>query len=107
MNITKKFGIRLKELRTSKNLTQAQLAEMVGLDVMSISRIESGARFPQKENICKLSKVLECDIKELFDFEHNKTKADLLSDIDKKLNEAKLNDLKYISRMINIYFESK
>lgn len=107
MDITNKFGKRLKELRNSKNLTQAQLAEMVGLDVMSVSRIESGTRFPQKENITKFAQILECEIKELFDFEHVKTKAELRSDIDEQLNRAQLNDLKYISRMVNIYFESK
>lgn len=106
MSITKNFGKRLQEIRKSKNLTQAQLAEMVGIDVMSISRIESGARFPQKENIEKLAVALECEIKDLFEFKYNKTKAELRADIDKKLNKAHLKDLMYYSKMIDIHLES-
>ena len=69
MDITRDFGIRLQEIRKAKGLTQAQLADMTALDVKTISRIECGARFPLKENIEKFVKVLDCNIKDLFDFD--------------------------------------
>ena len=36
----KEFGKRIKELRESKGLTQEQLAEKVGIDYQSISRLK-------------------------------------------------------------------
>ena len=38
------FPTRLKELRRANNITQAQLAERVGLCVMTISKYENGGK---------------------------------------------------------------
>ena len=107
MDISKNFGQRLKELRKSKKLTQSQFAELVGMEDMSISRIENGKRFPQKDNIEKFAKVLECEEKDLFDFRYNKTKNILKRDIEKKIKNATVADLKYYNKMIDIYIESR
>ncbi len=106
-NITKKFGKRLQELRKSREMTQARLAELSGLEIQTISRIESGARFPLKENIEKLASALNCEIKDLFEFKYNKTKAELREEINRKLDNAQLKDLKYVNKMIDAYMESK
>ncbi len=63
------FGKRLKELRNSKCLTQAQLAEKVGLHEKQISKIESGAHFPTFENFVKILNTLQATIS---DFEEDK-----------------------------------
>ena len=42
MDLKKDFGLRLKELRTKKGITQYQLAEMVGVDPKHMSHIETG-----------------------------------------------------------------
>lgn len=49
----------LTEKRKAKKLTQAQLAEMVGVDQSYISRIEQGMLKPDKELLDKINKVLE------------------------------------------------
>mgnify|MGYP000336783896 CR=1 FL=1 len=107
MDITRDFGIRLQEIRKAKGLTQAQLADMTALDVKTISRIECGARFPLKENIEKFVKVLDCNIKDLFDFDYIKTRDELRTYIDKKLNEASLNDLQFYVRVIDAHLETR
>ena len=107
VNLTKNFGKRLQELRKAQNLTQAKLAELAQLEVQTISRIESGTRFPQKENIEKLAKVLNCEIKDLFEFKYNKNKSDLRADIDNKLDRAELKDLKYFNKIIDAYLETR
>ncbi len=42
----KTFGIRLKELRRERGLTQAQLAEKARVSRSSVANWESGIRFP-------------------------------------------------------------
>lgn len=48
------FGTRLKELRIAYNLTQAQLAQAIGLVKSSISSYEKGLKYPSVEVLIKL-----------------------------------------------------
>lgn len=48
------FGIRLKELRKSKNLTQQELAEKIDLVKSSISAYEKCSKYPSIEVLIKL-----------------------------------------------------
>lgn len=52
------FGQRLKQLRTQKNLTQKQLASLIGVQHSIISFYEVGDRTPSPEVIIKLAAVL-------------------------------------------------
>lgn len=52
------FGKRLKELRTSKKLTQKQLGDMVGVKNSIISFYENGDRMPSPEVIRLLAYYL-------------------------------------------------
>lgn len=45
MDVCKLLGKRIKELRLANNLKQAELAEIIGIEPRSISRIESGYHF--------------------------------------------------------------
>ena len=51
------FGQRLKKLRLEKNLTQKQLATLIGVRNSIISFYEVGDRMPSVEIIIKLSAV--------------------------------------------------
>ncbi len=68
VNILKKFGTRIKELRKAKELTQEQLAEISGLHKNYIGMIERGERNPSLVNIEVLAKALKIDLYELFKF---------------------------------------
>ncbi|NOU50018.1 helix-turn-helix domain-containing protein [Pseudoalteromonas sp. JBTF-M23] len=54
----------LKQLRLSRHLTQDQLADMAGLNVRTIQRIESGQK-PSIESLKCLASALDVDIEEL------------------------------------------
>ena len=54
----------LKQLRISRLLSQEQLAQMSGLSVRTIQRIESG-HSPSLESLKCLASVLEVDVKSL------------------------------------------
>ena len=59
---------RLKEIRTEKGLSQAQLAEMVGVSRNSISSIETGQFSPTAKLALILSIALEKQFEEIFYF---------------------------------------
>lgn len=49
------FGLKLKEVRTRRNLTQTQLAEMCGLSFQWVSLYETGRRKPAFEQLKQLA----------------------------------------------------
>ncbi|MDT2698499.1 helix-turn-helix transcriptional regulator [Enterococcus gallinarum] len=79
------FGKNVTKLRKSKNLSQEQLAEKVGLKKQSISNIERGNRYPTFETLEKIASVLEASPIELFGTEKEIMISDIptiLEDID-------------------------
>lgn len=106
-DIGAKLGKRIKELRKAKGLTQENLAELIDVEPVTISRIERGVRFPQKENLELIAEKLDVKIKDLFDFSHCDDKKKLLADIQNMINMAKTKDLQYIHKMMTFYFENK
>lgn len=50
-----KIGEKLKKLRQQKNLTEKELAQILGVSVAAISAYENDLRKPSCENLVKLS----------------------------------------------------
>jgi transcriptional regulator with XRE-family HTH domain len=59
------FGERIKELRESKDLLQRQLAASLEIDTPMFSKIERGDRRAKREQVLKLSELLQTDVNEL------------------------------------------
>ena len=85
---SKLIGARIKELRRSKNLSQDRLSECIGVDSKHLSRIELGKSFSSLETLEGIAKVLQVELKDLFDFSHLET-----SDMDIKQIEGLLEGL--------------
>ncbi|WP_394758437.1 helix-turn-helix domain-containing protein [Flavobacterium sp.] len=64
----KEFGRRLKKLRKEKGFSQAQLAFESNIEISQISRIERGLINTTIANAKNLSKTLDVNLKEMFDF---------------------------------------
>jgi len=67
---SKLIGSRIKELRRTKNLSQDQLSERIGVDSKHLSRIELGKSFSSLETLEGIAKELQVELKDLFDFSH-------------------------------------
>ncbi|MED1205604.1 helix-turn-helix domain-containing protein [Heyndrickxia acidicola] len=68
-NIRSLFGQRVRQIRLSKNnMSQEKLAFECDLHRTYISDIERGTRNVSLDNIEKISKALEVEPKDLFDF---------------------------------------
>tara|TARA_B110000114_G_C14989450_1_gene355939 strand:+ start:207 stop:437 length:231 start_codon:yes stop_codon:yes gene_type:complete len=66
MNLQRKFGIVLKELRLEKGLSQESLANQSDIDRTYISDIEKGERNISLKIIERLSETLQISLSELF-----------------------------------------
>lgn len=60
MNIDyKKLGLRIKNAREAKNLSQEQLAEIIGMSNNYISNIERNRSIPSLETLVKICNALD------------------------------------------------
>ncbi len=66
MDIRIKIGIRLKELRNEKGLSQEKFSFVCELDRTYIASIEQGKRNVSVANIEKISKAFDMSIYEFF-----------------------------------------
>lgn len=80
------FGQKLRELRKQHNLTQKELASMIGVKNSIISFYEVGDRIPSPEIIRKLAETLHVSADYLLGIEKNES-VDIsgLSEHDKSL----------------------
>ena len=99
-NIKKLIGQRIKEIRTSKKITQQQLAEMIDIDQRSLSAIECGNNFPTK-NLLKIANSLGVELKEIFDYEHISLSEDeKIKGISTNLKKLSAHDLNIVYRLV-------
>lgn len=66
MEIKAKIGIRIKELREIKNLSQKDLSYSSDLDRSYIASVENGKRNISIVNIEKIAKALDITLKDFF-----------------------------------------
>ncbi|MCS6969032.1 MAG: XRE family transcriptional regulator [Cytophagales bacterium] len=52
------FGLKIKQLRTEKNISQSELAQRTGLSVSYLNEIEKGKKLPKVEKIALLADAL-------------------------------------------------
>ena len=59
------FGEKLQQIRKTKGLTQAKLAELAGVNEKHISTLETGVYFPTYETLRKVLTALELNIEDV------------------------------------------
>lgn len=60
------YGTILRNLRLQKSLSQAEVANAIGLDQSSYSRIESDQSEPKAGTLLKLSQFYQVDVSALY-----------------------------------------
>lgn len=87
MDIKKRVGKRIKELRKARKLSQAQLSEKIDIAQNTLSYIETGDNFFTSETLEKLIVALNIEPQELFMFERSETYSPLLEEINAMLKD--------------------
>ncbi|RZJ68862.1 MAG: XRE family transcriptional regulator [Flavobacterium sp.] len=67
MEIKQRFGLRVKELRKLKGLSQEKLANLADIDRTYLPTIEKGERNVSIEVVERLAGALGVSIKDMFD----------------------------------------
>ncbi len=96
MDIKKIVGTNIKEFRKRNNITQEQLAELVNIETVSLSKIETGRSYPTSENLAKISQILNVEPFEFFVCENAKTNDELMDEIQKSLLSIKKDSKKLL-----------
>ena len=95
--ICKILGCNIKKIRKQRNLKQDELAELIGLEVKSLSLIETGNGFASAKTLSNLVSVLQIPVSELFE-ENDSDNADYLYfSIMKNINLIKSNSKKLLA----------
>lgn len=100
-NIRLILGLKLKQLRTEKNLSLVELAEKSGLSVSYLNEIEKGKKYPKGNKISALANALDIPYDKLVSLKLTKNLAPIgellqskiLSDLPLELFGIELNKL--------------
>lgn len=86
MEIRKQLGKRIQKIRKSKNFTQEELAEQIGIDTKSVSKIENGGSYPGAETLSSIIRILNVKPYELFVFDdeipYQEMRTEILNSLD-------------------------
>lgn len=100
MDTLRLFGKRLKEIRKSKNITQEQLAEIIGIEPKQICRIENGVCFTTFEKLQKIAQTLNVEIQEFFKYNHKKPKDALIKEMNEIFENASDEKIETIYKIV-------
>lgn len=92
---TKKLlGVRIKEIRKTRGLSQEQLSGKIDIDPKHLSRLEVGRSFPSLDTLEKLANALQVDLRDFFEFTHEakntKELKEIISNLLKEVDEERL-----------------
>ena len=65
-SVQKLIGMNIKLARTKRSITQAEVANKIGIEASYLSRIERGTVPVSCERIYEIINILHCDIDEVF-----------------------------------------
>ena len=86
----KYLGLRIKELRTKKGLTQEELAEKINVGERNLSKIECGEIFFKLKTLLGLISALDTAPDELFNFNVLRDNEELKQILIKEISENKI-----------------
>ena len=89
------LGLKIKEIRKRKRISQEKLAELVGMNTRSILRLENAQSIPTIDTLSKVTMALDVNIVDLFETNTNKNnKNEIIADINSCMNNMSLEELK-------------
>lgn len=101
-NFNKNLGLRIRELRLSRQIKQGEFADMLNMERSNFTRIESGKQRPNDDNLEKIAAILNVELKELFDFKHiSLSREEILEKIIDILPELETSEIIYVYKSIN------
>ena len=101
--LSKKVGKRIKQIRESQNIKQCVLAEKLNMEPSNLTRIESGYQLPKEDNLLKIAKILNVNVKDLFDFQEEYSKEVLSEKIINIIQKSSLSEIRFLYDFMKLY----
>lgn len=80
------FGLRIKQLRKSKNISAKELSKKLNCDPSTISKIENNVSLPSFDLLYNICNILNYSLSEFFS-EYSFQSHKIPSDVEKLLND--------------------
>lgn len=96
------IGLRIKELRVRKKLSQEEVSERAETSANYWSRMERGTENPTLEMLIKIADALNVEMQEIFDFSHavnSKSLKVMLRKLTDDIDDTE--QLKTVVRVVN------
>lgn len=101
MDLKQEVGKNIQRIRKERNITQENLAELINIETISMSKIETGKSYPTSENLSKIAQILNVEPYEFFILENTKSVQELKDEIILYVKNIK-NDRKKLSKILNV-----
>ena len=99
------IGKTIQRLRKRRNLSQAALAEKMGVHITYLSNIERGKENPTLDTFIKLSRALGVELAELFRHKHERPPKELRQFILNAISEDDDQKLRLAARVIDDIYQ--
>ncbi len=99
----KAVGLKIKEIRKNKKISQEKLAELVSMNIKSIIRLENAQGSPSVETLFRISEALEVKITDLFENQEFKNRTEIICDINDCINLMDDAELKKFYKTVYYY----
>ncbi len=97
---SKLVGSRIKYFRNLNDLTQAELAEKIGIEVSTLAHIEIGKNLPSMSRLPVIAESLNIEVFQLFMKKEPDSNAQIIESINELLKTADKVQLKLIYDLI-------
>jgi transcriptional regulator with XRE-family HTH domain len=95
------LGKNLKQYRSHRNWSQADLAEQADISVTFLCEIERGKKWPYPDTLSNLAKALDIEVHELFLDDEKTAAADIKELMGRFVKDASLTLNKSVSLSLN------
>lgn len=94
------IGQRIRNLRTEQNLSQAQLADSLGISARYLGEVEAGRRNMSFAILYALANRLAIPLHELLNFANLQNRENTINEINRYLERMPMSDLLFLQRAI-------
>lgn len=98
-------GLRIKNIRERLKYTQDQLCDKLDMNASMLSNFETGKNAPALETMIKISKALDAEPNEMFDYSHFKTPKELETELLEIFNSLSTEKQIFYYRIIKLLQE--
>ena len=101
------LGLKIRQLREQRNLTQMEFAEMMDITDKALSKIEVGRNYPPLNTLMAISEELGVSLE--FLFSENKTigKEIYVNEINERVSKMSLRSIKHILEYLELYSKTE